>query len=66
MKRPATRRLAKKALRIYRLYRRLGYTPRLAATHAHFSITVMRYGRTNLYAFNRVRGYDRYWYPGGR
>lgn len=66
MKRPSTRALAKKALRTYRIYRRLGYSPRLSATHAHFSITVRSGGMTNLYAFNRVRAYDRYWYPGGR
>ena len=49
--------LAAKALRTYRLYRKRGFSPTLARTHAHFAILVLRGGRKNLFAENLLRRY---------
>ena len=57
---PRTKRLAKKALRIYRLYRRMGYTPAQARANAHFAIMCKSGGRKNLYAENLLKRYKNY------
>ena len=54
--------LAQQLWRLYRLYRDEGYTPRLARTHAYFSVGSQHAGITNLFVDNCWREYQRRYY----
>lgn len=51
------KRLAKKALAKYRIARCAGFSPKVARSHAHFSIIVLSGGRKNLFAENLLCRY---------
>lgn len=49
--------LAAKALRTYRRWRKMGYTPSQAKAIVHFDIMCLPGGRKNLFAENLLRRY---------